>query len=75
MLGIFQLGNSIGRTLSGVLTGIFFDYNIRESQLFNGSFAGVCLILLAFIKPPLQRTQMDATAKKMKEDQMDNNRI
>ena len=69
------MGNSIGRTLSGVLTGIFFDYNIREAQMFNASFAGVCLLLLAFVAPPLQRTQMDAQAKKMKEDEMDRNRV
>ena len=55
-LGIFQIGNSIGRTLSGLLTGIFYDYNIRDAQLFNAMFAGVCLLLLAFIRPPIQRT-------------------
>ncbi|KAH0571096.1 Major facilitator superfamily protein [Spironucleus salmonicida] len=59
VMGVFQIGNSIGRIISGAITGAMYDYNYRDGQLFNTMFQSVCLFLLAFIKPPLLRTEMD----------------
>ncbi|KAH0572010.1 MFS and transmembrane domain-containing protein [Spironucleus salmonicida] len=66
VMGVFQVGNSIGRSLSGVITGQMQVYNLRDSQLLNTIFQSGCLIILAWLKPPIQRPEMDQEASKRK---------
>ncbi|KAH0571135.1 Major facilitator superfamily protein [Spironucleus salmonicida] len=75
ILGIFQIGNSLGRVTSGAITGIMQGFNYRDSQIFNTLFQSGCLILLSLIKPPIQRTQMDKEYRKQETHMQNDARV
>ncbi|KAH0570034.1 Major facilitator superfamily protein [Spironucleus salmonicida] len=67
VMGLFQIGNSIGRASSGFIVGQLQNYNYRNALILNTMFQCSCLVFVAILNPPLQRPEMEEAQKQIEE--------
>lgn len=65
LLGIFQIGNSIGRFGGSLMGGELYNWSWRDGSILFLLFGFVSLAIICFIKPPLEQN----TAKEVEERQ------
>lgn len=75
LLGVFQIGNSVGRIIAALISGVLYDWSWRDGSFLFTVFGSVSLILLSLATPPLERPEMDAVAQKMEETKLQEGRV
>jgi len=75
LLGVFQIGNSLGRIIGALVSGVMYDWSWRDASFLFTVFGAASLILLSVATPPLERPEMDAVAQKMEEVRLEEGRV
>ncbi|ESU35531.1 Transporter, MFS superfamily [Giardia duodenalis] len=67
LLGLFQIGNSIGRFGGALIGGELYNWNWRNGSIFFLLYGFMSLLLLCFVKPPLEQNTAAQIEQKQRE--------
>ncbi|GIQ87569.1 hypothetical protein KIPB_009635, partial [Kipferlia bialata] len=67
VLGTFQLGNSIGRSVFSIVHGYIFDYSFKLCYGLTAIYPGVAILLVALCPFKFTRQNIDKEARKQRE--------
>ncbi|ESU35503.1 Transporter, MFS superfamily [Giardia duodenalis] len=70
LLGLFQIGNSIGRFGGALIGGELYNWNWRNGSIFFLLYGFASLLFLCFVKPPLEQN----TAAQIEQKQLEQKR-
>ncbi|ESU45112.1 Transporter, MFS superfamily [Giardia duodenalis] len=67
LLGLFQIGNSVGRFGGALMGGELYNWNWRNGSLFFLLYGFASLLLLCFVRPPLEQNTAGEMEQKQRE--------
>ncbi len=68
LMGLFQIGNSVGRFGGALMAGELYNWNWRNGSLLFMLYGSVSLIFLCFVRPLLEQNVADQLEQKQKEE-------
>ncbi|ESU38395.1 Transporter, MFS superfamily [Giardia duodenalis] len=68
LMGLFQIGNSIGRFGAALMAGELYNWNWRNGSLLFMLYGSVSLIFLCFVRPILEQNVANQLEQKQKEE-------